>query len=215
MDDWKPTIGKWNDSENYDMKPPTWKRALCFAEEQYKNAEAVIQLKDKIMSFIEYVRNVMHILTNEANCKWDDILTLCALCRVTEKTECSWDVLQQYCHTYQRAQISSFPARNEESIPGYLSKVFASMTDNDTLIVILAEILFELRMNKCPMEDWIADRAFYDDTDAVLDDFIEVYENGTIFFLCRKIKEQIKDNRDVSRNTNKTAEELYRGWNEF
>ena len=29
-----------------------------------------------------------------------------------------------------------------------------------------------------------------------------------------KIKEQIRDNRDVSRNTNQTAEELYRGWNE-
>ena len=88
------------------------------------------------------------------------------------------------------------------------------MTDNDTLIVILAEILFELRMNKCPMEDWIADRAFYDDTDAALNDFIKVYKTGTILFLCEKIKEQIRDNRDVSRNTNKTAEELYRGWNE-
>ena len=214
MNGWKPTIGKWDDPENYDMKPPTWKRALYIAEEQYKNAEAVIHLKDKTIPFIEYVRNVMHILINEANCKWDDILTLCALCRVTERTGCSWNVLQQYCHTYQRAQISSFPMRRDEQIPAYLSKVFASTTDNDTLIVILAEILFELRMNKCPMEDWIADRAFYDDTDAALNDFIKVYKTGTILFLCEKIKEQIRDNRDVSRNTNKTAEELYCGWNE-
>lgn len=215
MEDWEPTIGKLDDSANYDMKSPAWKKALCFAEEQYKNADAVIQLKNRTIPFIEYTRSAMHILTNEANCKWDDILTLCALCRVTEKTGCSWDVLQQYCHTYQRSQISSFPARNDESIPEYLRKGLASGTDDDTLSVILAEILFELRMNSCPMEDWTADKVFYDEMNAILDDFIKASKNGVILVLCEKIKEKIKDNRAISRNTNKTAEELYCGWNEF
>lgn len=214
MDGWEPTIGTWNDSENYDMMSPAWKKALCFADEQYKNAGVVIHLKDRTIPFIEYVQNVMRILINTANCKSDGILTLCALCRVAEKTGCSRDEIYQYCPAYQRDRLRSFPARKDEQIPEYLSKVSASTTDFDTWIIILSEILFELQINKCPMEDWTADKAFYDAVDVTLDDFSKVYDNDTVLFLCRKIKAQIKENRVVSRNTNQSAEELYLGWNE-
>ena len=30
---WEPTIGKWNDDENYDLKEPLWRRLLVLASQ--------------------------------------------------------------------------------------------------------------------------------------------------------------------------------------
>lgn len=40
MAEWKPTIGKWNDEENYNIVKPAWRRMLDVASE-YSEAEEV------------------------------------------------------------------------------------------------------------------------------------------------------------------------------
>ena len=41
---WEPTIGKWNDQDNYDIKDPLWKRMLIFAAqfEEVKELQKIL-----------------------------------------------------------------------------------------------------------------------------------------------------------------------------
>lgn len=195
MNGWKPTLGKWNDHDDYDIKLPVWKKAYDFAAEKYRNAGTVIQLKDQTYSYAEHVRNVMGILTGEANCRGDNILTLCALCRVAEKTGCSWDEILNFCPNYQIEQLRSFPLRADAPIPEYLQKAFQHTTDTVILIIILAEIISELRMKKCSGGNYTEDNDLYDHLETILDGFTAVCSDDKVMFLCHKLKTQIEDNR--------------------
>ncbi|MBE5758929.1 MAG: hypothetical protein E7332_02735 [Clostridiales bacterium] len=49
---WEPSIGKWNDDENYDLKEPTWQKLLHFASGQAeirKLQDVLIWLNDRNM----------------------------------------------------------------------------------------------------------------------------------------------------------------------
>ena len=48
MSNWEPTIGKWNDYGNYDIKEPQWKVALRYAGEKYNTVDAYWEYKEGV-----------------------------------------------------------------------------------------------------------------------------------------------------------------------
>lgn len=43
MSEWKPTVGKWNDTENYDIQTPIWRRMLNSISE-YEDSKEVMKI---------------------------------------------------------------------------------------------------------------------------------------------------------------------------
>lgn len=80
------------------------------------------------------------------------------------------------------------------------------------MYILLAELLFTLRQEKCPFADWEEDVKYYLEIEKLIDQYVGKEPNGRICFLCERIKEQLIFNRDESRNRNKKPEELFAGW---
>ena len=74
--------------------------------------------------------------------------------------------------------------------------------------------LFILRYEKCPCEDWQKDIEYYSEIGKIIDKFLIDNNNQRQILLCNKIKEQLAINGNISRNRNKTTEELFVGWND-
>ncbi len=89
----------------------------------------------------------------------------------------------------------------------YLERVINSNISYIVKEVVLTEVLCYLRLENCPREDWEKDMEYYSLIEGVLDAFGDLYG-----LLTSKIREQISLNKIISRNRNKTAEELFGGW---
>ena len=89
MKEWEPTMGKWNDEENYTMMEPSWKRALVFARDQYNAANVVLEYKDgldkKNITFFEFTQRVLSVFVNEINRKDDVVLCLAHFAMLQKK----------------------------------------------------------------------------------------------------------------------------------
>lgn len=69
----------------------------------------------------------------------------------------------------------------------------------------------------CPFESWEEDIPYYKDLTEQIEPYISVFmEKGwdRAVFLGKKLLEQIHENMDFSRDRNKTAQELYAGWDD-
>ena len=174
MKEWEPTIGKWNDEENYVMMEPSWKRALVFAREQYNAANVILEYKDglekKSVTFFEFTQKVLSVLVNENNRRDDVILCLAALCHVAEKTGITLDELKQRCSYCVLDLLHEFVSTDFVAMNVYLERI----ADSDSFVVkeiALAEALCYLRLENCPCEDWEKDLQYYSLIEDVLNTF--------------------------------------------
>lgn len=213
MGNWKPTMGKWNDEENYVMMEPTWKNALLFARDRYNAANAVLEYNDGLekrsIPYIEFVLKVLSVFTNEINRKDDIALCVASLCRVAEKTGITLEEIKQHCEPCVFDMLHEFVCTDFTAMDVYLKSVLNLDCSYVVKEVVLVEVLCYLRLENCPCADWDKDLRYYSSIEDSLDDLDDSYG-----FLAMKIKEQILKNKDISRNRNKTAEELFSGWDD-
>lgn len=218
MSNWEPTIGKWNDYGNYDIKEPQWKVALRYAGEKYNTVNAYWDYKDGVekrrIPYITFVQNVLKILIDEACLNDYYLLTLGALARVNEITGCTLEEIEVLYPSDVVDEIRKFPKQNTTDIIEYYEGVFSANHKDITMYILLAELLFVLRQEKCPFADWEEDVKYYLELENLIDQYLIKKPNDRICFLCEKIKEQLIRNRDESRNRNKKPEELFAGWEE-
>ena len=217
MSNWQPTKGNWHDSD-YDIRDAEWVLALRYAEKQYERAGTVWEytvgrVKAK-MPYAMFVRNVMQILIEEAHISDDEVLTLCALARVGDMTGCSPGGMQGVCSENITEELNRFPRRGAADLTEYYAGVFGGDHTDTAMGILLAELLFILRQETCPCNDWEADVRYYQAIEALVDAYRIKTPHATAWLLCNKIKEQLAVNQDTSRNRNQTSEELYAGWNE-
>ena len=211
MKTWEPTIGKWDDEENYTIIEPAWKRALAFARDQYNAANVFLEYKDGLekrsISYFEFTQKVLSVLVNEINRKDDITLCVAALCRLAEKTGITPEEIKQQCPFCDLDMLREFVCSDFTAINVYLERVINSNISYIVKEVVLTEVLCYLRLENCPREDWEKDMEYYSLIEGVLDAFGDSYG-----LLTTKIREQISLNKIISRNRNKTAEELFGGW---
>lgn len=216
MSNWEPTIGKWNDYGNYDIKEPQWKVALRYAGEKYNTVDAYWDYKDGVekrrIPYITFVQNVLKILIDEAGLNDYHLLTLGALARVNEITGCALEEIKTLYSSNVADELREFPHRNTNNLIEYFAGVFRGNHKDTTMYILLAELLFTLRQEKCPFADWEEDVQYYLEIEKLIDQYLGKEPNGKICFLCERIKEQLIFNRDESRNRNKKPEELFAGW---
>ena len=219
MDNWEPTKGKWNDYENYDIKEPEWKLALRYAGEQYNATGTYWNYKDgnekKRIPYITFVQNVLKILIHEANLSDYYLLTLCALARLNELTGCTFEKLETMYSSGVIHELQEFPRKNTEDMIEYFQKVFNHNHKETTMYILFSELLFTLREEKCPTDDWEEDIKYYLEIERLVDKYLADSLNEKIYILCEKIKKQLLCNRDESRNRNKKPEELFEGWGDW
>ncbi len=222
MNDWTPTIGKWNDTDNYDISEPNWKKLVSFANERYEDAGTYLEYKEglvlKKIPFVNFTQNVLSIMGNELNVRSDFDWELCILGRLVAQTGISLDEFGGYRTSATGEWVRYFIPADFNHMDKYLKRAIISSPDKiqHKIInnIILAEALCYLRIEKCPHEDWVIDNEYYSCIEAVLDELDASVINGVIPILLQKLKEQISENKNASRNRNKTAEELYAGWDD-
>lgn len=211
MKTWEPTIGKWDDDENYVTIEPAWKRALAFAREKYNADNVILEYKDgvekKSITFLEFTQKVLSVFINEINRRGDTILCLAALCHVAEKTGTTIEEIKQHCSFCNLDILHEFLCADFTAMNKYLEHVLNSDCSYGVKEIVLVEALCYLRLEECPCEDWEKDLKYFSLIEDVLNTADDSHE-----FLVMKIKDQILINKDISRNRNKTAEELFSGW---
>lgn len=221
MNDWQPTIGKWNDPDEYYMSEPLWRRTLRFAKEYHTQAGSYIVVTDKDdlrltrrMPYIDFVKAAMVILTDEAHYSDDLVLEHAALYGLLEHTSCTLSQIEEQCGEYVAEGVCLLAQRPDEDFAGHLMRLIAEDSRSYLPCVLLAFWLQELRLIRCPFDTWVEDKAYYDKLEQALDTAIDRHPDGSARFLIEKIKEQLDYNRTISLNHNKTSEELFAGWNE-
>jgi len=190
-----------------------WKQALAFAKEKFDAENIQLTFKDgptsRTISYLEFTQNVMKIFINELNRKNDYLLCLIALCRIPERTSCTVDEIKDQFKLYRGDMLCEFLPIDFSNIDSCLGALLEANNHLDVTDIVLAEILCYLRLEKCPREDWQQDLQYYS---AIEDKLIAFGNLNEVLVL--KIKDQIKENKENSRNRNKTAEELFAGWDD-
>lgn len=134
-------------------------------------------------------------------------MCVAALCRVAEKTGITPEEIKQQCPFGGLDLLHEFVCSDFTAINKHLEHATNSNCSYIVKEVVLTEVLCYLRLENCPREDWEKDMEYYSLIEGVLDAFGDSYG-----LLTSKIREQISLNKIISRNRNKTAEELFGGW---
>jgi hypothetical protein len=138
-----------------------------------------------------------------------------------ELTDCNKTVLVQEFDEEIAEQVELLQTREEESFREQLvrlSKLDELKGAATTYIFLAVKLLEERVMDLCPLEDWEEDVPHYkkmaDDLKKYgLKQYQEKKWNAAIF-LSERILAQLDENMDLSRNRNKTVQELYAGWDD-
>ncbi|MDD3186298.1 MAG: hypothetical protein PHD70_07550 [Anaerostipes sp.] len=109
MGEWKPTIGKWNDSKNYDIDEPTWRQVLNLAR-KYRDVSDVIE----VLTWI-YNRGI-------ENCAWNEYIAAYGL---IGETPCTEDELCDIIFSRGTAKVIEF-TKNSSDLEEYAENVFRS-----------------------------------------------------------------------------------------
>lgn len=155
------------------------------------------------MLYITFVQNILKILIDEVGLNDHYLLTLGALARVNKITGCTFEEIETLYFSNVADECRDFPRRNTNSLIEYFAGVFRGNHRDTTMYILLAELLFVLRLEKCPFADWEKDVKYYLEIEKLIDQYINKKPNDRICFLCEKIKKELITNRDESRNKNK------------
>lgn len=109
MGEWKPTIGKWNDYENYDIDEPTWRQVLNLAR-KYRDVSDVIEV-------LTWINN--RGIENDA---WNEYISAYGL---IGKTACTEDELSDILFSGGTAAVIEF-TKNSSDLDEYAENVFRS-----------------------------------------------------------------------------------------
>ena len=131
-----------------------------------------------------------------------------ALCHVAEKTGITLDEIKQHCSYCVLDQLDEFHSADFVAMNAYLEHI-ADSGSSIVKEIALAEALCYLRLENCPCEDWEKDLQYY----SLIENVLNVFDDSHGFLLT-KIREQILKNKDISRNRNKSSDELFAGWND-
>lgn len=219
------TIGSWN-KEEWDIQMPEWRRALELAEEYHEKAGSTYTDKTKELQggtkkpYIGFIQELLRILINEVHLQNDDILTAAALYNIFKMTDCDRAFLVQEFGGKIVERVELLQTKEKETFGEQLKRL-ALMEENVPMVtyIFLAVKLLEERVtDRCPLGDWTEDIPYYKKMMEELQNYgLKYYREKNwkvAIFLSQKILEQLDKNMDLSRNCNKTAEELYAGWND-
>jgi Guanosine polyphosphate pyrophosphohydrolases/synthetases len=218
------TRGKWNDSENWDMIEPLWKKALTTAERYHTMAKSMYTDKTKDHrtgigeSYIKFIQGMMKILIEEVHILDDETLTVAAFYDIIVRTTYSRSVMEAEFGTNIAEMVQILQQKKNEKAGAYLARCLEHKNACLLVCIILAVLLQEERVSDInPFESWEEDLPHYKDLKGQVEPYISLFlEKGwdSAVFLGKKLLEQINENMNYSRNMNKTAEELYEGWND-
>lgn len=120
MSTWQPTLGKWDDEENYTASAPLQYQALRFAETWHADAGSALSLSDgSTMPYPIFLRHVMHLLSVECNLSGYDILTSAAFYGLLDETPCCAGDVEDALGTYV-ASLAQNMARDGEELGEYI-----------------------------------------------------------------------------------------------
>lgn len=218
------TWGKWNDSENWDVIEPLWKKALTAAEQYHTMAKSIYTDKTKDHRagirepYIKFIQGMMKILTDEAHMQDDETLTVAAFYDITVRTAYSRPVMEAEFGTDITEMVQMLRRKENEKTGVYLARCLEHKNASLLVRVVLSVLLQEERVSDInPFESWEEDLPHYKDLKEQVEPYISLFQEkewDSAVFLGKKLLEQIDENMDYSRNMNKTAEELYEGWND-
>ena len=118
---------KWNDDENYDIKEPTWKRAVDYANKYHTEAGNFRIGKDGgKLPYITHIHEVMKILINEAHITSDDVLTVAALHDVLEDTACTKEQMTNDFGPYITGAVDLLTRKDNQPFEEYAKNIFTS-----------------------------------------------------------------------------------------
>lgn len=137
---------KWNDEKNWDIKEPTWKRAITYANKYHTEAgQYRIGKNGEKLPYITHIQEVMRILINEANLKSYDVLTVTALHDVIEDTECSYQDIKKEFGEYIADAVELLTRKEGQSFEEYSEKIFTSEKYDWVSAIKLADRIHNLR----------------------------------------------------------------------
>ncbi len=198
MKKWEPTIGKWKDYENYEMKEPLWKIALNFAQEQYDRAEIYWEYAEnhekKRIPYIVFVQNVLRILIKDTNISDYSLLIVGALARVRELTDCHEEEIKALTGSYIYDKLNAFPQKTSDNLIEYYADVFDRDLGNETMLILLAELLYILRQESCPHADEEENVKYFIEIEELIDTYYNEKASSRQCYLCELIQEQLKRN---------------------
>lgn len=218
------TDDPWND-ELCDTHMPVWKRALEVAGKYHEKVRNTYTDKTQELRrgtdkpYIVFIQKLLNILINEANLLGDDILTVAALYNILEMTDCDRTNIVRKFGEEIVEQIEALQTEEGETFGNQLARL-VSMDDQKgalvTYVFLAVKLLEERVTDLCPFEDWREDVPHYKNlSDELRECGLKFYREkkwDVAVFLSEKILEQLDKNMELSRNCNKTAEELYSGW---
>ena len=224
------TRGSWNDDEWEVVDLAKWHRALDMAAKFHENAGSTFVDRSrnrlaggKETPYIQLIQGVLRIITNEAKCTSDDFLTTSALYNIFKLTDCSEDLVSGEFGAKTAERVKVLETGEGEKLCDQMMRLvkFAEDSGEGQLVscVFLAVKLFEERTSDvCPMKDWEEDVPHYRKIlESVQEYGLRIYEEkkwDIAVFLGHKLIEQLKENMNYSRNVNKTAGELFAGWDD-
>ena len=218
------TRGKWNDDENWKIIEPLWKKALTISERYHTMAKSMYTDKTKDHRtgirepYIKFIQGMMKILTEEAHILDEEILTVAAFYDITVQTAYYRPVMEAEFGTDIAEMVQMLRRKENEETRAYLARCLEYKNSRLLVCVILAVLLQEEWVSDItPFESWEQDLPHYKDLKEQVEPYISLFlDKGwdSVVFLGKKLLEQIDENMDYSRNMNKTAEELYEGWDD-
>ena len=170
--------------------------------------------------YFKFIQGVLGILYGEVNLVDDDLLAIAALYNILELTACKEKMLEKFdkdilesVKILQNGNRFTFGERLQ-----YLGELDAPRGQKLTYIFLALKLMEEHVIDICLLESWEKDIPHYTHIAEKLEQYgLAVYRKkhwNRAIFLGEKILKQLEENGDFSRNLNKTAEELYAGWDD-
>lgn len=180
---------KWNDYENWDMKEPTWKTAIDYANKYHTKAgQFRIGKNGEKLPYITHIKEVMRILINEANIKSYDVLTVAALHDVIEDTECSYDDVKRDFGEYIAGAVKLLSKEKGQSAEEYFENIFKSKEYPWVGTIKLADRIHNLRTYP-EIKDVKRSRYKIEETKK----YIEPYADGQSHILAKILRESVDE----------------------
>lgn len=211
------TRGKWNDDDN-------WEKAFTKAEQYHAMAESMYTDKSKEIRtgiqkpYIRFIQGMIKILIEEAHIQDEMILTVAAFYDITVRTTYARSLIEAEFGADIAEMVQILRRNKNEKIRTYIARCAEQEHACSLVCILLAVLLQEERVSDiCPFESWEEDVPYYKDLAEQIEPYLSIFmEKGwdKAVFLGKKLLEQIHENMDFSRDRNKTAQELYAGWDD-
>lgn len=218
------TRGKWNDDENWEIEESLWQKAFTMADQYHAMAKSMYTDKSKEIRtgiqepYIKFIQKMIKILIEEAHIQDEMILTVAAFYDITVRTTYSLPAIEAKFGTDIAEMVQILRRKESENIREYLGRCVEQKHAGSLVCIVLAVLLQEERViDRCPFESWEEDVSYYKDFAEQIEPYLSIFmEKGwdKAVFLGKKLLEQIHENMDFSRDRNKTAQELYAGWDD-